>query len=109
MTELLEFRSEQGGVVLVEVAEAPGGAVTRGGRSGAAVVQAGESLEHVLRQVGAAVSGIVSKLRAAADWPDELEVEFAVNVTADSNLIIARAGGAANFRIALRWSRKPGS
>jgi Trypsin-co-occurring domain 1 len=109
MSELLEFKSDQGGVVLVEVAELPGGPVTRGGRSRAAVLEAGESLERVLGQVGPVVKGIVSELRAAADWPAEVEVEFAVKVSADSNVIIARAGGEANFRISMRWSREPGS
>lgn len=106
MSELLEFKSEQGDVVLVEVEERAGGPVTRGGRSHAAVVEAGESLERVLGQLGPMIKGIVSELRAAADWPDEVEVEFAVKVSADSNVIIARAGGEANFRIALKWSRE---
>jgi hypothetical protein len=79
--------------------------VTRGGRTGAAVVEAGESLDHVVGRLGPAIKGIVSELREAADWPDEVEVEFAVKISADSNVIIARAGGEANFRIALRWSR----
>lgn len=106
MSELLEFKSEQGGVVLVEVEDRAAGPVTRGGRSQAAVVEAGESLERVLGQLGPLIKGIVSELRAAADWPDEVEVEFAVKVSADSNVIIARAGGEANFRIALKWSRE---
>jgi len=106
MSELLRFTSEDGAVVLVEAAEAPGGAVTRGGRAEAAVIEAGDSLERVLGRVGPVVKGIVSELRASAEWPDELEIEFAVKVSADSNVIIARAGGEANFRIALRWSRQ---
>lgn len=105
MGELLKFQSDEGGTVLVEVAEPPSGPVTRGGRTGAAVVEAGESLDHVVGRLGPAIKGIVSELREAADWPDEVEVEFAVKISADSNVIIARAGGEANFRIALRWSR----
>lgn len=71
-----------------------------------AVVEAGASLEQVLGRLGPAMRGIVSQLREAAEWPDEVEVEFAVKVSADSNVIIARAGGEANFRIALKWSGK---
>jgi hypothetical protein len=104
MDELLKFRSEQGGSILIEVVEPLSGPVTRGGRAGAAVVEAGESLGQVLGQLGPAVKGIVSELREATDWPDEVEVEFAVKISADSNVIIARAGGEANFRIALKWS-----
>jgi hypothetical protein len=108
MSELLKFESEQGGPILVEVAEPTGGPVTRGGRPGAAMLEAGESLERVLGRLGPVVKGIVSELRAAADRPDEVEVEFGVKISADSNVIIARAGGEANFRIALRWSRETG-
>ena len=77
----------------------------RGGRAEAAVVEAGESLERVLGRIGPAMKGIVSELRASAEWPDEVEIEFAVKVSADSSVIIARAAGEANFRIALRWSK----
>jgi hypothetical protein len=43
-----------------------------------------------------------------AEWPGEVEVEFRVKLSADSNVIFARAGGEANFRIALKWSNKKG-
>jgi hypothetical protein len=104
MSETVSFRSEGGGVVLVEVAESSGGPVTRGGRAESAVVEAGQSIERTLGQLGLVVRSIVSEVRASAEWPDEVEVEFAVKISADSNIIIARAGGEANFRIALRWS-----
>ncbi len=65
--------------------------------------EAGQSLERVVGRIGPIVKGIVSELRASADWPDEVEVEFAVKISADSNLVIARAGGEENFRIARRW------
>jgi hypothetical protein len=107
MSELLRFSSGDGSAVLVEVAELPGGAVTRGGRVEAAVIEARDSLESLLGRLGPVVKGIVSELRASAEWPDELEIEFAVKVSADSNVIIARAGGEANFRITLRWSGEP--
>jgi Trypsin-co-occurring domain 1 len=51
-------------------------------------------------QLGPVVKGIVSHVRTDADWPDEVEVEFAVKISADSTVIIARVGGEANFRIA---------
>lgn len=102
----MRFESEQGGAVLVEVAEpAAGGPVTRGGRPAAMISDAGESLEQVLGRIGPVVQGVVSKLRESADWPEQVEVEFAVKISADSNVIIARAGGEANFRVLMRWSK----
>ena len=88
----------------MEVEDPSGGPVTRGARPDEVVVRAGQSIEQVLGRVGPAVRGIVSELRAAAEWPDEVEVEFAIKLSADANVIIARTGGEANFRVALRWS-----
>lgn len=38
----------------------------------------------------------------SSEWPDTIEVEFAVKFSADSNPVIARAHGDTNLRIALR-------
>lgn len=105
---LLEFRTGAGDSLLVEVEEEAGGAVTRGGRTAEAVVEAGVSLEQVLARLGPVMRAIVLQLREAAEWPGEVEVEFGVKLSADSNVIIARAGGEANFRIALRWLERKG-
>ena len=104
MSSLLEFKTAAGESLLVEVEEAFGGPVTRGGRTAAAVVEAGVSLEQILARLGPTLGGIISQLREKAEWPGEVEVEFGVRLSADANVIIARAGGEANFRIALRWS-----
>jgi hypothetical protein len=88
---------------LVEVSDTSAGAVTRGGRTAEVVVEAGATLEQVLGRLGPAMRGIMTQIREAAERPDEVEVEFGVKLSADSNVIIARAGGEANFRIALKW------
>jgi hypothetical protein len=108
VTQLLEFKSQQGDVVFVEADARQSGPATRAGRSAEVVVEAGRSLEQVLGQLGPLVTGIVRQLRQAPDWPDQVEVEFGVRLSADANVIIVRAGGEANFRIALRWSHNDG-
>ena len=55
------------------------------------------------------MKGVVTRLREAADWPDEVTVEFSIKLSADSNVIIARAAGEANFKISMSWSRAQGS
>jgi hypothetical protein len=69
VSELLEFKSQHGGPLLVEVQD------------------------HR-----------VSQLRATTTWPDYIEVEFSAKPSADSNVIIARTVGEANFHIAPKWS-----
>uniref|UniRef100_A0AAU2K3H7 Trypsin-co-occurring domain-containing protein n=1 Tax=Streptomyces sp. NBC_00049 TaxID=2903617 RepID=A0AAU2K3H7_9ACTN len=104
MSELVELRLKNGASVLVEASPSTSGRVMRGRGSGDMVTKAGETLEDALGSLGPAVRGIVSELRKAADWPDQVEVEFAIKITADANMLIARSGGEANFRITLRWS-----
>ena len=105
MGQLVKMDLADGGSVLVEVADdSSGRPVTRGGRQEELVTSATASLEQALDGLGPVVKGVVSQLREAADWPDEVSVEFAVKLSADANVIIARAGGEANFKIALRWS-----
>jgi hypothetical protein len=105
MSELLAFTTDDGSSILVEVDDQGGGRVTRGGRAVDAVVDAGSSLEQALAGLGPAIKGIVTQLRAAADWPDEVEIAFGVKLSVDANAIIARTGAEANFTISLRWSR----
>ena len=107
MADLLAFPSEDGsGLVYVETADADR-PVTRGG-VGSTVIEAGESLEQVVGRIGPIVRSMVAEIRRSAEWPDEVEIEFAVKISADSNLVIAKAGGEANFRIALRWGDQGG-
>src|SRR3954471_13619603 len=107
MSALLDFDLRDGGSVVVEV-EDTGGPVMCGGRPSEMVTKAGETLEDVLGRVGPAVHGIMTQLRETAEWPGEVEVEFAIKLSADAGVIIARSGGEANFKISLRWASAPG-
>jgi hypothetical protein len=108
VSQLVKMDLADGGSVLVEVADAAPGPVTRGGRVGDLVTDASDTLEHALDQLGPVVKGVVSRLREAADWPDEVSVEFSIKLSADANVIIARTAGEANFRISMSWSRGAG-
>lgn len=106
MTRLLDLDLEEGGSILVEVAEPPREEVTRGGRGRVDVEKAASTLEEVLARLGPANRAIISQLRALADAPEEIEVEFGVKLNADANVVIARTGAEANFRILLKWGRR---
>ncbi len=94
--------------MLVEVDDAARGPVVRGRGPGEVIEKAGKSLEQAIGQIGPAAQALVAELRSAADWPDEVEIEFAVKLSTDANVIIARTGGEANFRISMSWSRSEG-
>jgi hypothetical protein len=107
VTRVVEVPLAEGGSVLVEVDEPVSGPVVRGVGPAAVLPPLTESLEQVLSGLGPATRAVLSQLRGLADAPHEIEVEFAVKLTADARLVIAHAGGEANFRIALKWSHIP--
>jgi Trypsin-co-occurring domain 1 len=108
VSQLVRMDLADGGSVLVEVADTDSGPVTRGGRAEELVTSAGATLDSALDQLGPVVKGVVTRLREAADWPDEVTVEFSIKLSADANVIIARTAGEANFRISMHWSRAEG-
>jgi hypothetical protein len=107
MSRLVAFDVDDGGSILIEVDDPHSGPVTRGGARDEVIEKASASLEQVLGQLTPVLRGAVARLRDAAEAPDEVQLEFAIKISTDANLIIARTGGEANFRIALTWKRGP--
>ncbi len=105
MTALVQYDLGDGDSVLVEV-DGVDKPVTRGGGRESMVSHAAESFQEAVSHLGPAVKALVAQLRDAAEWPAEVTVEFAVKLSAESGVIIARAGGEANFKVTLRWDRK---
>ena len=105
MNEVVEVPLAEGGSILVEVDKVIDGPVVRGRGAAAVSPPLAESLEHVLSGLGPVTRALVSQLRVLTDSPHEIEVEFAVKLSADAKIIIAHAGGEANFRIVLKWAR----
>ena len=108
MRKLVEFPLEEGGSVFVE-AESLGGEATRGMRPRELAGEASQTLEAALTRVQPAAVAIVDRLRALADAPDEIEVEFGITLSAELGAFVAKASGDANFRVSLRWKRNSGA
>lgn len=104
LSRVVEVPLADGGSILVEVEDATGGPVVRGRGGAVDVAQLTEPLESVLAGLGPATQAVLGQLRGLGEMPHEIEVEFAVKLTADARIVIARAGGEANFRIALKWA-----
>lgn len=84
--------------------------VTRGLGGGVDVVErANVSFEEAVGRVQPAVEGVVARLRALPEAPDEVHVEFGLNLHAEAGAFIASASTTANFTVALTWrlTQKP--
>jgi hypothetical protein len=105
-SQVVEVPLAEGGTVLVEVDEMYDGPVVRGGRGGGlSLPPMTEPLEQVLAGLGPATRAVLNQLRGLADSPGEIQVEFAIKLTTDARIIIAKAGAEANFRVNLKWTR----
>jgi hypothetical protein len=105
MGRLVEFPLQDGTSILVEV-DAAAGPVTRGlGDRRGVTEQAQQTFEQAIARVQPAAQALVGRLRAVADAPEEIGVEFGLQLSAEAGAFIAAASSTANFKVTLTWRR----
>ena len=107
MPHVVPLPLDDGEVVFVEVDDVEGDRMERVGRGTAAVRDAAETLQDALRRTGPAVLAVVRQMRDLAEPPDKVTLKFGIKVTAAAGVVIARAGGEANFEVGVEWNRQP--
>jgi hypothetical protein len=113
MKRLVEFPSESGEPILVEVEDVGLTGETRRGLSPSAVVERAQtSFEDALEKAKPMATGLVGKLRAIGDAagnsPDEVQVEFGIVLSAEVGAVLAAASAGANYKVTMTWKRLPG-
>ncbi len=113
MKRLVEFPSESGEPILVEVQDAGGAGEPRRGLSTSAVVERAQtSFEDALEKARPMASGLVGKLHAiddaAGNPPEEVQVEFGIILSAEAGAVLAAASATANYKVTMTWKRQPG-
>ena len=106
MARIVEFPLEDGGSVLVRVPDDSFafGEPTRGlGDSLGGLTRAQETLEDAVSRVLPAAQALLRRLRSALEAPDEIRVEFGVELTAQAGAILAPAGSSASFPVSVTW------
>jgi hypothetical protein len=110
MKRLVEFSLDEGGSVLVEVDEPPPGSVMRGIGNGRSVVEkAGQTFEDATAAVTPAARSLIARLRSIDNPPDEVQIGFGVQLSAQSGAFIAAVAADANFTVSMTWRRRGGA
>lgn len=65
-----------------------------------------QSFEKVLDEIKPIASTISSKFQALKTPADEVEVKFALKLTAEAGAIFTSVGGEATYEITLKWQNK---
>lgn len=107
MSRLVEFPLSEGGSVLVQVSGSNGeDVVTRGWREDrqqGVSERAQETFESAVTKVRPAADALLSSLVGLTHTPQEMTVEFAVELSAQAGAYIATLGSTANFKVTLTW------
>jgi Trypsin-co-occurring domain 1 len=108
MKRLVEFPLQEGGIVLVEIDESSTGPAMRGlGKDRSTLAErADRTFEEATATVTPVARSLVSRLRAMDDPPDEIGVEFGVQLSAQTGAFIASVAAEANFRVSMTWRAK---
>ncbi|MCC4765123.1 hypothetical protein FXW07_00280 [Methanosarcina sp. DH1] len=104
--KVVEYKLEQGGVVLIEVEETD---IEKGripvSREPGVPEKATKEFDKALDEVRPVADTIIQKLKNLDSKPDNIEIEFGIKMSAEAGALIAATGIEANFRITLSWKR----
>jgi Trypsin-co-occurring domain 1 len=103
---LVEFPLDHGGNVLVEVTDPAVEPVMRGLKDSTVLVQqADRTFEAATAAITPAARSLISRLRSLEEAPDEIGIEFGLQLSAQTGAFIASVAAEANFKISMTWHR----
>ena len=107
MKHIVEFPLDEGGSVFVEVDEPPAGPTVRGLRPPSRLMEkADQTFEDATAAVTPAARSLIARLRSIGDSPDEVGLEFGVQLSGQTGAFIASAAAEANFKVSMVWRRR---
>ena len=108
MKRIVEFPTETGESVLVEVEDTqPAGPTRRGMTASSVVSRADTSFEEAMQRAQPIASGLLKRLKGLSDPPDAVQVEFGLSINAAAGAVLASASTGAHYRVTLTWWRTP--
>ena len=103
MSRLVEFELPDGDVVLVEVADQMNVPSVRGFDGTAVAERAQMSFAAAVSRIKPAVQQMIGQLHGLKDEPDEVEIQFGLDLHAEAGAFVAQASADANFSVRLTW------
>lgn len=91
--------------ILVELEVPTDNRFTRVARTEDGLLRAGATFEAAISGMKPISMAVMKTLQEVS--PDEIEVELGFKMTAESGVILAKAGGEAHIVIKLAWKRQP--
>ena len=100
----VEFPAEAGGTVLVQVPdEHPVGPVLRGRVAEATIDRADQTFEMALSTIRTVAQGVVTQLKGLAVRPQQVTVEFGIELTGKTAAVLVAASASAQLKVSMTW------
>ncbi|KOP23033.1 hypothetical protein AMR41_28235 [Hapalosiphon sp. MRB220] len=107
MTKLVKFDVGDGQTVLIEVEEVKSEEIKPVSKSpGELAAKARKTLSEALDGIEPMVRTLKQRLNALTDPEDEVEVKFAVKLSAEIDAVVTKLGSEATYEITLKWKNK---
>ena len=107
MKQLIEFPSETGKSILVEVESIDD---EFGEKEVSRIAKkAAQTFQEALETTKPIAEAIIDKLGNLSQRPQEIGVEFGLKLNAETGAIIASSGIEANFKVSLKWKQEQAS
>jgi len=103
--EFVEVAMPEGIGLVVETVEIRPGTVPAG-RLHDLAESATETFDSAMNRLRNAADTVVRRMRAMAESPDEITVEFAVKLATQAGVVIANTSAEANLSVTLTWNTK---
>ncbi|WP_411113092.1 CU044_2847 family protein [Streptomyces sp. 029-5] len=102
MTALMEFTTDSGATVVVEVdRDTPGARPVARGNS---LAQAGHTFGEALQGIRSAAESALAVFRDGSLKPDGVELEFGVKLMAEAGAVIAKTSAEGHMTVKLSWN-----
>ena len=104
MTQLVEYLLESGETVVFEVQDGyAGNGTIPVANSGGIIAKAGQSFDKALESIKPAAAALILKLKGLHEPPDEISLEFGINLNASVGAVIAATTLGANYKVTMTW------
>ncbi|MFF8916318.1 CU044_2847 family protein [Streptomyces sp. NPDC015032] len=104
MTALMEFTTDSGAMVTVEVdRHTPGAQLVALGDDNT-LARAGRTFDNALTGIRSAAESALAVFRDGTLKPDGVELEFGVKITAEAGAVIAKSAVEGHLVVKLSWS-----
>jgi hypothetical protein len=107
MSPLVEFLTQDGATIFVELPEEDAGVVPVGVDPSQTLRRASMTFNQALGQIGSIADAVSRTIQGLVDTPTEFELQLSVRLSADVGAIVAAAGAEATFGLTVKWQKSP--